>query len=85
MRIILVLALLKSPFGPSYSDPFGIIEYTKSTISPMCISTNSPTSIVELTGSWSTLTETITSPNDSTKRNETSSTPRLPRWDIKTI
>ena len=39
------LGLLKYPFGPSYNDPFGIVEDIESTISPMCISTNSLTSI----------------------------------------
>lgn len=51
----------------------------------MCISTSSLTFVEEPTGIRSTPIETITSPNHYTNRNNTSSTPYLPRWAIKTI
>ena len=73
------IVLLKSPYGPFYSDLFGIFEDTKSIFSPMFTLTSSSTSILELTGSQSSLTETITSLDFfSSERNETSMTPYFP-------
>ena len=79
------LGLLKSPYDPSYNNTFGIVEGTKSNISPICISTSSLTYVPKLTGSQSTPTETVTSPNYSIDRNEHSSTPCLPWLDVMTI
>ena len=55
------LDLLKTPFGPSYIDPFGIVEDIISTVPPMTTSISLLTSVPESTGSRSTLTEEITS------------------------
>ena len=79
------LSLLKSPSGPSYSDSFGIIEDTGSTIPPICIWTSSMTSILDSMVSQSTPTETITSLDCSLERNDTSTTPYIPWWPIKMI
>ena len=79
------LELFKSSFGSSQSVPFGIVEDIRLTIPPMHSSTSSSISILELTGSQSTPTETITSPDRSSTRDGTSPNPCLPRWVVKTI
>ena len=72
------LDLLKSPYGPSYNDHFGIIEDTRSNVPPMSTSISSLNSIPESTGSGITMTKTITSPNLSSENNGVSLTTCLP-------
>ena len=64
--------LLNSSFGLYHSDLFSIVEYIKSTISPMFTSTSSLTSVLESTSIKSTLTDTVTSPDHSSNGNGTS-------------
>ena len=51
----------------------------------MCILTSSSTSVLESTRSHSTLTKPIAYTDQIYERNGSSSTPYLPRCDIKTI
>ena len=77
--------LLKYPSSLSYSDPFVIIEDNGFTFPPINTSTNSSTYILELTGICSTLNQTVTSLDHSSKRNDTSPNPYLRWWAIKMI
>ena len=80
------ISLFKYPSRPPYSDPFGIVGDTGSTISPMCTLPSSSTFILESTSSWSTPNETVTSLDHFySKINGTSPTPYLPRWDVNMI
>lgn len=79
------LGLLKSSYGSSCSDLFGIVEDTESIVPFMSTSTNSSTSVSESTGSQSTLTETVTSPDRSYEGNGNSLTPCLARRVVKMI
>ena len=79
------LGLFKSPSIQSYSDPFGIVEDTRSIVSPIYTLTSSLTFILESTSSWSTPTKTVTSPMHYSQRNDTLETPYLPWWVVKII
>ena len=75
----------KSPFGPLYSDLFGIVEDTGLNVPPITTLTSLFTSIPELNGSLSTLDKIVTSPNHSLEIPDASPNPFLPRWAIKMI
>lgn len=79
------IVLLKSPFGPSYSNSFNIVEDIRLTVSPMCTSTSLSTSILESTSSQRTLTKTVTSLDHSSNGNGISLNPYLPWWAIEMI
>lgn len=79
------LDLFKSPSGPLYNDPFGIVQDTGSTIPPMSNTTSLSTYVLELIGSQIMPIEIVTSPNNSLERNVVLPTPYLPQWDIKMI
>ena len=76
--------LLNSSFGLLHYDPFEIIFNTGSTIPLLHVLTSSSTSLLELTGSWPILSETLTSPDQPYKSNDDTLTPYLPWWAINT-
>ena len=79
------LGFLKYPSSLSNNDSIGLVEDIESIVSPMYTSTSLSTSILESTGSQSSLTKTITSTYHSSNGNGNSPTPCLPWWDIKIV
>ena len=72
------IGFFKSSSSSSYSDPFGIVEDTRSTIPFMGIFSISLNSVLESTCGQSTSTNIITSHNRFYEGNGTSLTPHLP-------
>jgi hypothetical protein len=79
------LDLLNYPFGPPYSDPFGIVKDIGSIVPPISTSTSLSASFPDSIASRSTPTETVTSPNCFSKRPDVSLIPSITWWDVKMI